>query len=94
MRQEWADGDDPAVAARLRPAAGALLAIGRRAADAEGLDAVELLEGDAESLEFGEDRFDVVASWFGAIFASRAAVGPRGLSIPFEYLLVVGTKTG
>ncbi|HWV84219.1 MAG TPA: methyltransferase domain-containing protein [Capillimicrobium sp.] len=117
VRDDWAGDGHPAVAARLRPAAAALLralgpldgldvldvatgtgtvalgaaragaahvvgvdvtpellAIGRRAADAEGLDAVELIEGDAESLEFEEDRFDVVTSTFGVIFAPRPAV--------------------
>ena len=46
----------------------ALLAHGRRRADAEGLT-VELLEGDAESLAFPDDSFDAVTSVFGTMFA-------------------------
>ena len=45
-----------------------LLESGRRRADAEGL-AVELLEGDAESLPFPDDSFEAVTSVFGAMFA-------------------------
>jgi SAM-dependent methyltransferase len=46
----------------------ALLESGRRRAEAEGL-AVELLEGDAESLPFPDDSFDAVTSVYGAMFA-------------------------
>ena len=46
----------------------ALLERGRRRADAEGL-AVELLEGDAESLPFADASFDAVTSVFGSMFA-------------------------
>lgn len=123
VRREFGGGDDPAVAARLRPAAEALLralgpldgldvldvatgtgtvalgaaragaahvvgvdvapellTAGRRVADAEGLDQVEFLEGDAESLEFEEDRFDVVTSTFGVILAPRPAVAAGELA--------------
>jgi len=45
-----------------------LLEQGRRRAAAEGL-AVELLEGDAESLPFPDASFDAVTSVFGAMFA-------------------------
>ena len=53
----------------------ALLEAGRRRAAAEGL-AVELLEGDAESLPFPDACFDAVTSVFGCMFApdhARAA---------------------
>jgi SAM-dependent methyltransferase len=46
----------------------ALLERGRKRAAAEGL-AVELLEGDAESLPFPDDSFDAVTSVFGSMFA-------------------------
>jgi ubiquinone/menaquinone biosynthesis C-methylase UbiE len=52
-----------------------LLEQGRRRAEVEGL-AVELLEGDAESLPFPDDSFDAVTSVFGSMFApdhARAA---------------------
>jgi SAM-dependent methyltransferase len=45
-----------------------LLKRGRERAAAEGLS-VELLEGDAESLQFPDDSFDAVTSVFGAMFA-------------------------
>lgn len=123
VRREFVARDNPAVAARLRPAAEALLralgpldglevldvatgtgtvalgaaragaahvvgvdlapellAVGRRIADAEGLDQVEFLEGDAESLEFEEDRFDVVTSTFGVLLAPRPAVAAGELA--------------
>jgi ubiquinone/menaquinone biosynthesis C-methylase UbiE len=41
---------------------------GRRATASAGLD-LEWIEGDAESLPFADDAFDVVTSCFGAIFA-------------------------
>src|SRR5437867_11575646 len=46
----------------------ALLGQGRRRAAGEGL-AVELLEGDAESLPFPDASFDAVTSVFGCMFA-------------------------
>jgi ubiquinone/menaquinone biosynthesis C-methylase UbiE len=46
----------------------ALLEVGRRRANAEGLS-VELLEGDAEALPFPDDSFDAVTSVFGSMFA-------------------------
>lgn len=46
----------------------ALLARGRRRAEAEGLD-VDLVEGDAESIPFPDASFDAVVSVFGAMFA-------------------------
>jgi len=46
----------------------ALLDRGRKRAAAEGL-AVELLEGDAESLPFPDASFDAVTSVFGSMFA-------------------------
>ncbi len=46
----------------------ALLERGRLRAKAEGL-AVELLEGDAESLPFPDGSFDAVTSVFGSMFA-------------------------
>lgn len=46
----------------------ALLERGRRRAAAEGL-AVELLDGDAESLPFADASFDAVTSVFGSMFA-------------------------
>ena len=46
----------------------ALLARGRRRAEAEGLD-IELVEGDAEAIRFPDGSFDAVLSVFGAMFA-------------------------
>ena len=46
----------------------ALLARGRRRAEAEGLD-IELVEGDAESIPFPDASFDAVLSVYGAMFA-------------------------
>ena len=46
----------------------ALLARGRRRAEAEGLD-IDLLEGDAESIPFPDASFDAVVSVYGAMFA-------------------------
>jgi SAM-dependent methyltransferase len=45
----------------------ALLALGRRRADAEGL-AVQFEEADAEDLPFLDDSFDAVLSTFGVMF--------------------------
>ena len=50
----------------------ALLERGRRRAAAEGLP-VELLEGDAEDLPFGDASFDAVTSVFGSMFAPNHA---------------------
>jgi SAM-dependent methyltransferase len=47
-----------------------MVAWGRERSSAEGLD-IEWLEADAEALPFEGDRFDAVASAFGAIFAPR-----------------------
>jgi SAM-dependent methyltransferase len=44
--------------------------LGRKRTEAEGLD-VEWVEADAEDLPFEDDRFDCVASVFGAMFAPR-----------------------
>jgi SAM-dependent methyltransferase len=44
--------------------------LGRKRTAAEGLD-VEWVEADAEDLPFEDDRFDCVASVFGAMFAPR-----------------------
>jgi SAM-dependent methyltransferase len=44
--------------------------LGRARTRAEGLD-VEWVIADAEELPFGDDRFDCVASVFGAMFAPR-----------------------
>jgi ubiquinone/menaquinone biosynthesis C-methylase UbiE len=46
----------------------ALLARGRRRAEAEGVE-VELLEGDAEAIPFPDGSFDAVLSVFGSMFA-------------------------
>lgn len=50
-----------------------LIEIGRRRSRVEGLD-IEWFEADAEELLFESDRFDVVTSAFGAMFAPRAAL--------------------
>ena len=47
-----------------------MVALGRERVAAEGL-AVGWVQADAEALPFGGDRFDVVASVFGAVFAPR-----------------------
>ncbi|HEX7525314.1 MAG TPA: methyltransferase domain-containing protein [Gaiellaceae bacterium] len=46
----------------------ALLARGRRRAEAEGV-IVELLEGDAEAIPFADGSFDAVLSVYGSMFA-------------------------
>jgi ubiquinone/menaquinone biosynthesis C-methylase UbiE len=46
----------------------ALLARGRRRAEAEGLD-IDLVEGDAESIPFPDASFDAVVSVYGSMFA-------------------------
>jgi SAM-dependent methyltransferase len=57
-----------------------LLAVARERADEAGLDQVDFVEGDAEALEFEEDRFDVVTSTFGVIFAPRPPVAAGELA--------------
>jgi SAM-dependent methyltransferase len=47
-----------------------MLELGRARTEAEGLS-IEWQEADAEELPFASDRFDVVASVFGAMFAPR-----------------------
>jgi len=51
---------------------------GRARTDAEGVD-VEWVVADAEALPFEDERFDCVASVFGAIFAPRPEVMIREL---------------
>ena len=46
----------------------ALLARGRRRAEAEGVT-IDLLEGDAEAIPFPDDSFDAVLSVYGSMFA-------------------------
>jgi SAM-dependent methyltransferase len=58
------------VACDLTPA---MVERGRARTEAEGLD-IEWLVADAESLPFEDERFDCVASVFGAIFAPRPEV--------------------
>jgi SAM-dependent methyltransferase len=62
----------------------ALLARGRRRAEAEGLT-VDLREGDAEAIPFRDRSFDAVLSVFGAMFApdhARAAAELTRVSRP------------
>jgi SAM-dependent methyltransferase len=47
-----------------------MIELGRARTEAEGLQ-IDWEEADAEELPFATDRFDVVASVFGAMFASR-----------------------
>jgi SAM-dependent methyltransferase len=47
-----------------------MVELGKTRSAAEGLE-IEWLEADAEELPFDPDRFDVVASVFGAMFAPR-----------------------
>jgi SAM-dependent methyltransferase len=47
-----------------------MVALGRARSEAEGL-AIAWQAADAEELPFDEDRFDIVASVFGAMFAPR-----------------------
>jgi SAM-dependent methyltransferase len=47
-----------------------MVELGKARSEAEGLD-IEWHEADAEELPFDPDRFDVVASVFGAMFAPR-----------------------
>jgi ubiquinone/menaquinone biosynthesis C-methylase UbiE len=57
------------------------LEAGRREADARGLE-LDWVEADAEALPFGDGRFDVVTSSFGAIFApDHAAVAAELLRV-------------
>lgn len=50
-----------------------MLEVGRRRAEAAGV-AIEWQEGDAEAMPFEADRFDVVLSTFGCMFAPRHEV--------------------
>jgi SAM-dependent methyltransferase len=50
-----------------------MLDVGRRRADAAGVE-IEWVEGDAEDLPFDDQRFDVVLSTFGCMFAPRHEV--------------------
>jgi ubiquinone/menaquinone biosynthesis C-methylase UbiE len=50
-----------------------LLEVGRRRADAAGVE-VEWVEGDAEALPFADESFDIVLSLVGVQFAPRHAV--------------------
>jgi len=56
-----------------------LLAVGRELAEREGV-AIEYVEGDAEALPLEDDRFDVVLSVFGCMFAPRHAVAAAELA--------------
>jgi SAM-dependent methyltransferase len=47
-----------------------MIELGRARSAAEGLD-IDWQEADAEQLPFADDRFDIVASVFGAMFAPR-----------------------
>lgn len=69
-------GASPVVGVDLTPE---LLEVGRAVAGRENLD-VDFVVGDAEALQFEEDRFDVVTSTFGVIFAPRAAVAAGELA--------------
>lgn len=69
-------GADHVVGVDLTPE---LLDVARDAAERENLDA-DFVVGDAEALEFEEDRFDVVTSTFGVIFAPRPAVAAGELA--------------
>ncbi len=55
-----------------------MVELGRERAAAEGLD-IAWVEADAEALPFGDGRFDVVASAFGAMFAPRPEVAAAEL---------------
>jgi SAM-dependent methyltransferase len=63
------------VASDLTPA---MIELGRARSEAEGLD-IEWIVADAEALPFEGDRFDCVASVFGAMFAPRPDVVAREL---------------
>jgi SAM-dependent methyltransferase len=69
-------GASPVVGVDLTPE---LLEVGRAVAAREHLD-VDFVVGDAEALAFEEDRFDVVTSTFGVIFAPRASVAAGELA--------------
>jgi ubiquinone/menaquinone biosynthesis C-methylase UbiE len=56
-----------------------LLDVARERAAAAGLQ-IEFVEGDAEELPFEDDRFDVVTSCFGAMFAPRHELAARELA--------------
>jgi SAM-dependent methyltransferase len=57
----------------------ALLARGRRRAEAEGLS-IELLEGDAEAIPFPDGSFDAVLSVYGSMFAPNHRQAARELA--------------
>jgi ubiquinone/menaquinone biosynthesis C-methylase UbiE len=57
-----------------------LLERGRRRAEAEGLRAVELVEGDAERLPVEDAGFDAVLSVFGVMFAPDQEQAARELA--------------
>src|SRR5438045_2545027 len=59
-----------AVASDLTPA---MVELGRQRSESDGVN-IEWHEADAEALPFEDDRFDVVASAFGAMFAPRPEV--------------------
>jgi ubiquinone/menaquinone biosynthesis C-methylase UbiE len=56
-----------------------LLGIGRRLAGETGVE-VEWIEGDAEALPFEDERFDVVISLFGCMFAPRHEITAHELA--------------
>jgi SAM-dependent methyltransferase len=58
------------VASDLTPA---MVELGRQRSEAEGVE-IEWHEADAEALPFEDDRFDIVTSAFGAMFAPRPQV--------------------
>jgi len=49
----------------------ALLTLGRKRADAEGLSSIEFDVADAEDLSFGDATFDAVVSTFGVMFTAN-----------------------
>jgi SAM-dependent methyltransferase len=63
------------VASDLAPA---MVERGRERSEREGV-AIEWVEGDAEELPFGDDRFDCVGSAFGAMIAPRPRVVAENL---------------
>jgi ubiquinone/menaquinone biosynthesis C-methylase UbiE len=63
------------VASDLTPA---MVELGRQRSTADGVE-IEWLEADVEELPFENDRFDIVTSAFGAMFAPRPEVVAREL---------------
>jgi SAM-dependent methyltransferase len=55
-----------------------MIELGRARSEAERLE-IDWVEADAEALPFGDGRFDVVTSAFGAMFAPRPEVTAREL---------------